>query len=238
MTAEPLPPVAILAGGLGTRLYPVTQTIPKALVEINGTPFIDHQLRLLASQGVSHVVMCVGHLGEMIEEYVGDGSSYGLRVDYVFDGDTLLGTAGALKNALPALAETFFVLYGDSYLLGDYHAIYERFRESGKPALMTVYRNDRQWDTSNVIYQDGLVTLYDKHNPTPEMVYIDYGLTLVTASLFELLPTTEPSDLAGIYNRLSLAGDLAGFEMDQRFYEIGTQQGIQRLEDHLNAQNS
>src|SRR5579864_6791465 len=139
-------PVAILAGGLATRLRPMTDKIPKALIEINGQPFIAHQLRLLAGRGIARVVLCLGYRGEMVRDYVRDGWNFGLQVNYSFDGPELRGTAGAIHQALPLLGESFFVLYGDSYLPCDYAAVEHSFTESGKPALMTVHRNDGQWD--------------------------------------------------------------------------------------------
>ena len=148
-------PVAILAGGLGTRLKPLTEAIPKALVEINGKPFLAHQLELLRARGVGRVVLCVGHLGEMIREFAGDGARFGVEVRYSFDGAALRGTAGALRNALPLLRGRFFVLYGDSYLTCDYAAVERAFMESGKPALMTVFRNEGRWDRSNVEFDGG-----------------------------------------------------------------------------------
>src|SRR4051812_42459269 len=141
-------PIAILAGGLATRLRPVTETIPKALIEVAGEPFLAHQLRLLKRNGFDRVVLCVGYLGEMIRDFAGDGQSFGLRVEYVFDGPKLLGTAGALRRALPVLGEAFAVTYGDSYLPVDYRAAIDSFMQSGKLGLMSVYRNEGLWDTS------------------------------------------------------------------------------------------
>lgn len=229
-----LPPVAILAGGLGTRLYDVTQKqLPKALAPLNGVPFIDHQLRLLQERGITRAVLCVGHLGEMIEQHVGNGSQYGMNVSYAYDGDVLLGTGGALKNALHLLDDAFFVLYGDSYLLCDYRAIHRAFMVADKPALMTVFKNASQWDTSNVHYSNGQVKRYDKRNATPDMIYIDYGLSLVTKQVFDGVSTTTPTDLSDIYHRLSIRGHLAGFEVTQRFYEIGTPESLRELEVFL-----
>ena len=113
-------PVAILAGGLATRLRPITEKIPKSLVDVAGEPFIVRQLDYLFRQRVRDVVLCIGYLGEMIEAVVGDGSRFGLRVSYSIDGPILLGTGGALRRAAPLLGEAFFVLYGDSYLPVDY----------------------------------------------------------------------------------------------------------------------
>jgi len=162
-------PVAILAGGLATRLRPITEKIPKALMEVNGEPFLAHQLRLLHRNGIRRVVLCVGYLAEMIEEYAGDGSRFGMEIQYSPDGPVLRGTAGALAQALPLLGDRFFVLYGDSYLPCDYAAVQRAFEESGKQALMTVYRNESRWDTSNVQFEDGRILLYDKKRRTPSM---------------------------------------------------------------------
>ena len=136
-------PVAILAGGLGTRLYPLTERVPKALIEVNGEPFLAHQLRLLRARGIQRVVLCIGQHGERIREYAGDGAQFGLQVEYSEDGPALLGTAGALRHALPLLGDAFFVLYGDSYLPCSYRDVADAFHAAGQPGLMTVYRNAR-----------------------------------------------------------------------------------------------
>jgi len=226
-------PVAILAGGLATRLRPLTQTIPKSLVEVNGEPFLAHQLRLLHANGVRSVTLCVGYLAEEIEAYAGDGSRFGLEIRYSADGPSLRGTAGALAQAQPLLGESFFVLYGDSYLPCDYAAVERAFRESGKSALMTVYRNDDRWDASNVECVDGRIVAYSKTNRTPAMRHIDYGVGVCRASLFAGVPADRPSDLAEIYGSLLAAGDLAGYEVGQRFYEIGSFAGLEELSAHL-----
>ena len=155
-------PIAILAGGLATRMRPLTATVPKSLLDVNGEPFIAHQLRLLAGWGVERVVVCGGYLGEQIEAYVGDGSRFGLQVAYSFDGDRLLGTAGALLRALPLLGDRFMTIYGDSYLPCDARAAVRAFDESRKLALMTVLRNQGKWDTSNVVFEGGEIVVYDK----------------------------------------------------------------------------
>src|SRR3954470_13801070 len=169
-------PVAILAGGLATRLGPVTEKIPKALLSVAGQPFLAHQLQLLSKAGLRRVVLCVGHHGEMIEEEFGDGSGFGLEVQYSFDGPELLGTGGALKKALPLLGKQFLVLYGDSYLPIDYAEPIRAMEASGKLGLMTVYRNDNRWDPSNVYFSEGEIRAYNKKEISPEMRHIDYGL--------------------------------------------------------------
>ncbi len=226
-------PVAILAGGLATRLRPITERIPKALLEIAGRPFVHHQLELLARQGISSVVLCVGYLGEMVRDSVGDGTVFGLHVDYSFDGDVLLGTGGALRHALPLLSEQFFVLYGDSYLPSPLAPVQDAFLASGAPALMTVLRNANRWDTSNVEYRAGRILDYNKRAPRPEMEYIDYGLGVFSAEVLNTRPADQPFDLADIYESLSRAGSLAGYVVSERFYEIGSHAGIRETEQFL-----
>jgi N-acetyl-alpha-D-muramate 1-phosphate uridylyltransferase len=222
-------PVAILAGGLGTRLYPLTVRIPKALVEINGEPFLGHQLRLLRARGIEHVVICIGQHGERIREFAGDGARFGLAVEYSPDGPILLGTAGAIRKALPILGDAFFVLYGDSYLPCSYAAVERAFQGSGRPGLMTVYRNGGRWDTSNVEFTQGRIVAYDKKSRTARMQYIDYGLGVFKREAFEGTHT----DLAAVYADLLNNNQLAAFEVHERFYEIGSFDGIRELSDYL-----
>lgn len=222
-------PVAILAGGMATRLRPVTEKIPKALVEIGGKPFILHQLDLLKRQDIERVVLCVGYLGEMIYGVVGTGKKLGLQVEYSYDGTVLLGTGGSLKKALPLLGDSFFVLYGDSYLDCNYEKIQSAFGMSGKPALMTVLRNEDRWDKSNIIFEDSRIIKYDKKNLTPEMKYIDYGLSILRRSVFTGIDKGEVFDLSELYKDIIDKGQMAGYEVSKRFYEIGSQQGIAEL---------
>lgn len=228
-------PVAILAGGLATRLRPITETLPKSLVEVNGEPFIFHQLRLLRERGVDRVTICAGYLGEMIQKAVGDGGRFGQRVSYSFDGPRLLGTAGALKKALPLLEDKFFVVYGDSYLPCEYGSVQESFVRQGKLALMTVFRNDGQWDRSNVEFEDGRVLAYDKVKRNARMRFIDYGLGVFHRRAFDLVPDDEPRDLASMYQELLSQGELAAYQVDQRFYEIGSFEGLEELHRLLAA---
>ena len=231
--ATQLPPVAILAGGLATRLGPVAEKTPKALVEVAGKPFIAHQLELLRSHDLRRVVICVGHLGDTIRDALGDGSGFGVSLQYSFDGPSLLGTAGALKNALPLLGNVFYVLYGDAYLECDYRQIHEAFQLSGKPGLIAVYRNEGRWDRSNVVYSDGVVNLYDKRHQVPEMQYIDYGVGILEASTLSQGSLSLPADLGDIYHELSIQERLAGVEVFQRFYEIGSASGLRETQDYL-----
>jgi NDP-sugar pyrophosphorylase family protein len=227
-------PAVILAGGLATRLRPVTEKIPKSLVEVAGEPFAAHQLRLLARHGIEKVVICAGFLWEQLRDFTGDGSQFGLKVEYSVDGPTLLGTAGAIRKALPLLPDRFFVIYGDSYLPYDYAAAQQVFDASGLGALMTVYRNEGQWDTSNVEFADGRIVDYDKKTRSPRMRYIDYGLGMFQRRVFEEMPD-GPRDLADVYRERLAAGDLVGLEVFERFYEIGSFAGIEELSALLAA---
>ncbi len=230
-------PVAILAGGLATRLRPITEKIPKSLVPVAGKPFLAHQLELLRSRGIRRAVLCVGYLGEMIQREFGDGSAFGVKLDYSFDGPKLLGTGGALKRALPLLGMEFFVLYGDSYLPIEYRPIAEFFRRSGKSGCMTVYRNEGRYDTSNVVFRDGNVVVYDKKNRLPEMHHIDYGLSLFQAAAFNAYPADKPFDLAGVMGNLVRERQLAGYEVRERFYEMGSSAGLAELESLLQSKS-
>ena len=230
-------PVAILAGGLATRLRPVTAQIPKALIKVAGQPFLAHQLRLLQSAGIRKAVLCVGYLGEMIEREFGDGgSTIGVELSYSFDGPELLGTGGALKKALPLLGENFFVLYGDSYLPIDYAAPARAFAASGKLGLMTVFRNEGRWDTSNVWFQDGAIKSYSKKEQRSEMQHIDYGLGILDSAALSPWPGGKAFDLADVYRDLIARNELAGYEVEQRFYEIGSPEGLAELDAMLRSQ--
>ncbi len=221
-------PVAILAGGLATRLGEKTRKTPKALLDVAGEPFIDHQLHLLRKNGVEDVVICAGFLGEQIQEHVGDGRAFDVRVLYSVDWPELLGTGGAIKKALPLLGERFMVLYGDSYLPVKYDEIADVFIASGKQALMTVFKNEDQYDASNVIFRNGVIELYDKRRTAADMRFIDYGLGCFSANVIATWPDNV-FDLADAYNALSLMKELAGYEIFTRFYEIGSTRGLQEL---------
>ena len=229
-------PAAILAGGLATRLRPITTTVPKAMVEVAGRPFIAHQLDLLRENGVRRVVLCLGHLGEQIEQYLGDGASFGMELRYSHDGDRLLGTGGALRRALPLVGPIFWVMYGDSYMDIDYPAILDHFLRSQALGLMTVLRNDNRWDRSNVAFHQGRLLRYNKHTPDPEMNHIDYGAALLRSDAIERFPRSispERFDLADLYSDLVARGQMVGHEVTQRFYEIGSPAGLAETETHL-----
>jgi NDP-sugar pyrophosphorylase family protein len=214
-------------------LRPITERIPKGLVEVAGRPFLAWQIELLREAGVTDLVMCVGYLGEMIEAEFGDGSAMGVRIRYSFDGEKLLGTGGAVRRAVGMLPEEFFVMYGDSYLPIDYGAVGRAFEESGMPALMTVFENEGKWDTSNVWFEDGVIRNYDKFERTPEMRHIDYGLSAWRREEFERIEAGAVVDLAEVFRRLVGAGRLAGYEVSERFYEVGSHAGLAELDERL-----
>ncbi len=220
-------PVAILAGGLATRLRPVTDRMPKSLVEVAGRPFAQHQVELLVSHGLTDIVFLVSHLGEMIRETLGEGDRFRARLRYVFDGPERLGTGGAIRRALPELGDRFLVLYGDSYLECDYAAFERAFVDSDRTGAMTVCRNDGRWDTSNVLFAEGRILRYDKRHATPDMRHIDYGLGAFKAAAFAGRADGQPFDLASVYQELLARGELTGFEVAGRFFEIGSPAGLE-----------
>jgi NDP-sugar pyrophosphorylase family protein len=233
----------ILAGGLGTRIQGVDPSLPKTLLPVAGRPFADWQLRWLARQGVASVVYSIGHKGDQVREFVGDGSTWGLDVAFVEETDGLLGTGGAVRLAADrgALDEHFFVLYGDSYLRVDLQEVDASFAERGLPALMTVFANDGQWDASNVVVDGTLVVEYRKGltTPPPAMRFIDYGLLVLRRELVtRSIPAGRPSDLAELLEPLSLRSQLGAYEVHQRFFEIGSPEGIEELDRFLSDEGA
>ncbi len=228
-------PVAVLCGGLGTRMRPATETLPKAMIPVGGEPFLYHLLRLLERKGFSKVVLCVGYLGETIEEAVGDGSRFGLHLCYSHDGPVRAGTAGALKRALPLLGESFFALYGDSYLDCDYAAMCDAFERSGAEGLMSVYRNRGEFGASNVLFRDGAIERYDKTAADARFEHIDYGVEIFRARAFAAVRDGVPTDLAEVLQRLIARRALHAFEVTQRFYEMGSPEGYADTAEFLRA---
>ncbi len=226
-------PAAILAGGLATRLRPLTDRTPKALLDVAGRPFIFHQLEFLRRQGIERVVLCVGHLGQQIRDAVGDGRASGLSIQYSCDGPLLLGTGGALRRALRLLGDEFFVLNGDSYTPCALSRVQAAFEAARRPALMTILRNDNRWDRSNVLVKKGELIEYDKDSVRPDMCHIDFGVSVFSRDVFERLDESAVADLAAINRQLSLRGQLAAFEVAERFYEIGSLQGLRETEAFL-----
>jgi NDP-sugar pyrophosphorylase family protein len=230
---------AILAGGKATRMGSLAAERPKFLLEVAGRPFADHQLAWLAASEVDRVVLCVGHLGDQIRSFVGDGSRWGLAVDYVDDGPRLLGTGGALRRAYDAgvLAPGFAVVYGDSYLSVDPREVWRDFEARRPPALMCTYENRGRWDASNASVRDGWVVRYEKGLADPAaagMEHIDYGLAVLDRDrAVAEIPSGQPVNLADVYHRLAAEGGLAAHPVSERFYEIGSPEGLAELDAAL-----
>lgn len=227
--------VALLAGGLATRLKPITERIPKCLVEVAGRPFLEHQFEHLRHCGLQQIVLCLGHMGEMVQHFAGDGTRFGLQLSYSFDGDEPLGTGGALRKALPLLSDPFYVLYGDSYLPIRFDEIGSRFLPDPSLGCMTVYHNAHRWDKSNVLFEDSRVRMYHKRTPHASMEHIDYGLGILRHLAFRYAPNVGAFDLAELYESLVNASLLQGQEVRERFYEIGSHEGLQELNDFLST---
>jgi len=234
-SSMPMPVMAVLAGGLATRLQPLTSNVPKSLLQVAGEPFVAHQLRLLVREGFHDIVMLCGYLGEQVEEFVGDGTKFGCAVRYSFDGDVLRGTGGALRRALPMLGGQFMVMYGDSYCPTHYNRVYEAFVNSGKLGLMTVFENHSRWDRSNVEFRNGEIVDYDKNKPTPAMTFIDYGVGAFKAAAFWEWSEESVFDLSTVQTRLLAQGQLAGLEVYERFYEIGSHGGLEETNKMLSG---
>lgn len=224
---------AILAGGLATRLRPMTYSIPKSLIEIEGRPFIEYQLNMLKKHGLTNVVLCVGYLGEQIESFVGNGSRFGVTVNYSYEKNHLLGTAGALKKAKDFLDNQFFVIYGDSYLFIDFASILSHFNQDNKLGLMTVYKNHNQFDKSNIVIDGNLVKIYDKQHKFDGMDYIDYGALLLKKNAIELVPQKQMYSLEELLIPLVKQGQILAYEIKQRFFEIGSLSGISDFKKYI-----
>jgi NDP-sugar pyrophosphorylase family protein len=219
-------PVAVLAGGMATRMRPMTASVPKILLDIGGRPFAERQLEVLQRWDIREVVYCLGYLSDQVMAALGDGARWGMKFTYVLDGPRPLGTGGAIRRALPFLGSAFFVMYGDSYLRCDFTEIERAFTRGGTLGLMTVFRNEGRWDRSNVAFEDGRIARYDKTSDDPSLRYIDYGLGVLTPKAFEPWAADEAFDLAIVYQHLVEMGELTGYEVSERFYEIGSLEGL------------
>jgi len=223
--------MVILAGGLATRMRPLTLKLPKSMLQIKGRPFLEYQLELLKEYEIKDVLLCVGYKGELIKDHFGDGRKFGMNLSYSFDGDKLLGTAGAMKKAYKLLGENFFLLYGDSYLPYDYQKIEESFKISNKLSLMVAYRNQNRFDKSNLLIQDGMIKLYDKTLQGENLEYIDAGLSILKKEVLNLIPEDEPYDLEELYRTLISEEEISAFEVKQRFYQIGSFEGLEEFKN-------
>ena len=234
MTSEPrrLPPVCVLAGGLGSRLGELTRDTPKPLIPVGGRPFAEYQLELLRRNGANLVVFCVGYRGEVFEQVLGDGSRFGLDLRYSFDGEELAGTAGAVRRALPLLGAWFLVLYGDTFLRIDYGAVAAAFVQAEREGLMTVLRDRDGSLPCNAVVEGDRVVAYDKESPPSGAEWIDYGLSAFRAEVFDVQGVR---DLSHIQRSLAASGRLTAYEAQHRYFEIGTPDALREAEDFLSG---
>ena len=224
--------VAILTGGLATRLGDLTRNQPKSMLKIQGKTFLEYQLELLRRAGIKNIVLCLGHIGEQIERHFGNGRKYGVNIKYSFE-DKLLGTAGALKKAEAWLNDVFFTMYGDSYLFLDFSAAMSYFKSQNKLALMTVYKNYDQYDRSNTVVEGNLVKKFSKRKKTKNMVYIEYGANIFRKGALNMIPESQYYSLDDLFPRLIEMDELLAFEVKERFYEIGSPQGLNEFEEFV-----
>ena len=221
---------AILAGGRATRMEPLTTRVPKSMLPVLGKPFFQYQLELLRRNGVRELVLCVGHLADQIENYFGDGSAFGVRIRYKDEGEKRLGTAGALKFAEDVLDDVFMVLFGDSYLMYDYRKIMDHFLLRKHLGMMVIYRNDNEFDSSDIVVDGEYVQIYDKDQPSPGMVHINSGLSVLRREVLENLSPGQPASLQEFYQALIAQREMLALEVDQRFYGIGSRSGLDEFE--------
>jgi len=225
--------VAILAGGLATRLRPLAEKIPKSMIRIGGKPFLEYQIDLLKRKGIRDIVLCIGYLGDQIKEYFEDGKRFGVQIQYSHESSRLLGTAGALKKAEELLKDEFFVMYGDSYLFLNFQAIASYFHQFDKQALMVVYKNYDRYDNSNIAIEGNLVKQYSKKEKTKEMIYIDYGVSMLRKMVLDLVPQNIPYPLEELFSKLISQKEVLAYEVKKRFYEVGSQKGLVEFQGYL-----
>jgi NDP-sugar pyrophosphorylase family protein len=225
--------VVIIAGGLATRLGEVTRTVPKSMVQIAGRPFLAYQLEPLKRQGITEVILCVGHLGEQIESYFGDGRQYGLSISYSYEKGKLFGTGGALKNAESLLHDEFFTIYGDSYLTLDFSAIMSYFKKFDRLALMTIFKNYGRYDKSNIAIEGNLIRQYGSKSANEELIYIDYGASLFKKQALDIIPPGTVHAMGDMFQALIERKQLLAYEVDQRFYQIGSREGLKEFEEFI-----
>lgn len=225
--------IAILTGGLATRLQPLTEKIPKSMIMIEGKPFLQYQLEFLKKGDITDIVLCVGYLSEQIKTYFGDGKRFGVNIKYSRESERLLGTGGALKNAETLLEKEFFVMYGDSYLFLNFEAVMLHFQKFNKPALMVVYKNFDKYDKSNAAVEKGMVKKYDKKHKTNDMVYIDYGVSILRKKVLDMVPENQVYSLEELFTTLIKQNEMLAFETKKRFYEIGSYSGLEEFKKYV-----
>jgi NDP-sugar pyrophosphorylase family protein len=203
------------------------------MIQINGKPFLEYQIENLKKNEISDIVLCVGHLSEKIESYFGKGERFGVNIKYSHDGEKLLGPMGAVKNAESLLENNFFIMYGDSYLTLDFKKVHSFFIKENKLGLMVVYKNFNKFDKSNLIVENNLVTAYGENNRTKEMIYIDYGTSVIRKKSLDLIPIDEYFTTGQFFVKLIENKELLAFEADNRFYHIGNPESLEELRNYI-----
>ncbi len=228
---------AIIAGGRGTRLAPLTNDMPKPMIPVNGKPFLEYELSLLKSNGITDFVICLGYLGNLIQEYFGNGDKFGIRIDYCYDGDKPMDVIGALKRAEPLLHDRFFMTYADCYLRADYAIAMQELEKSKKMAMMLVFKNHNKYGTSDVEVFEGRVINYNKKVQTSNMIYINYGVTVLRRDSLKIVPADTAYGEEEFFGKLIRDGQLIAHVVGERFYEIGTIQSLSEFKDFVSASN-
>jgi NDP-sugar pyrophosphorylase family protein len=231
----------ILAGGLGTRMRPITETIPKPMIAVAGKPFLQYQLELLTGSGIGRALLLVAYLGEQIQQYFGGGDKFGCNISYSFESSPL-GTGGALRNAEAQLQDYFVLVNGDTYLAIDYRALLEDFQKADCAAMIVAYKKPEGASQSvpasllpaNLgVSQDGAVTAYRKRNPEG-LSHIDAGVIVLRKEILARLPAGQKCSLEEeIYPQLIAQGEMRAWVTLEPFFDMGSPAGLAALEEKL-----
>jgi len=217
--------IVIIAGGLATRLQPITETIPKSMVLLKGKPFFEYQIELCKKNGVREIIFCGGHLWEQVNNYFGNGEKFGVKIIYSIENEKL-DTGGAVKNAFEHLDDEFFVMYGDSYLTLDWQKAYKFLKKSGAKGLMTTYENNWHPEPSNVLVGGGgYIKEYNKEKPGKEMRFIEYGINIFPKDIIKKIPG-KSFPISRYFDFLIKRGQLVSYPSKDRFFEVGCFEGI------------
>jgi NDP-sugar pyrophosphorylase family protein len=224
--------MVILCGGLATRLGDIAKNTPKSMIDIQGKPFLEHQIEQLKKHQVKDIVLCVDYLSEKIETYFGNGKKFDVNIQYSHDGDKPLGPIGALKKAEPFLNDVFFTMYGDSYVFVDYKKAYNQFIKQDKLAMMIAYQNYDKYDKSNLVIKNGKMIQYGGKK-TKDMNYIDYGVSIFRKNILEQIPSNTFFSTKDLYTNLVEKEQLLAFEVSKRFYHIGNPESLEELRKYI-----
>lgn len=228
--------IVIFCGGLATRLKNLAKNKPKSMMDINGKPFLEYQIDNIKKYDIKDIVLCVGHLSEQIIDYFGNGEKFNVNIKYSHDGEKPLGPIGALKKAEPLLKKDFFIMYGDSYLSVNFKDVYNFYKKYDKAACMVVYKNKDKYDKSNLIIKDNLVLGYGDKQRTKDMVYIDYGASLLSKKTLYNLKDDTFYSTGDFFSKLIKNHELLAYEVKTRFYHIGNPEALEELRKYIKTQ--